>query len=1132
MKKIYLLFVLIFISCFAFADEGDTIVIQTIDYDTPLKPGWNSPREGVYLFPSEDVSFSKILMSYKLICDPSQNPACGEWDYLTYTKIWESTGEFDSTQYSHPKFMVNNTAPDTLNVMNTPSFYYLPWLEYSNQTVSTNEATIGINNTTISLPFDEASDGKAQFIYYVEDLTNAGLNLGNITGMVLNLTGNINFKHFKIRIKHFSNDTLPVDSLINFGFNTVLEKNVSLLDGENQIDFSFPFNWDGTSNILIDISYSESSGNAELLASTTVSAQTLVSAKIDNFLDFSGWDLISLPSEVFETVDSAITISFWQYGDPIKQPMNNSIFHGNNIDGKRVLNVHLPWSNSQIYWDAGYDDGNDRINRSTSNTSDYKGRWNHWAFIKNTVTGSMRMYLNGQFFYVGSAKRKSMAGITEFFIGGSLEGNYYEGMIDDFCIWDTEVEWQVIKEWMNRELDETHPNYENLRAYYKFDEGNGTQISDYSQNEFDAIGFFGQADWMNYEGTNRHKYAIRLNEKPFIKLQNGNYNITLLDSLVRIDSMKYAGNNIIFYDPENPEVALDTILKWPSYYNNYVYDAGGQAIDSTLVTPDESFYNETFIYYGTPFEVTNPWEIGRYITPYGNNLSLGDGFTWVYDVTDYASLLRDSVRISAGNFQELLDLEFYMIEGAPARDVLQIDKVYSGNWNLNSFEDNVPPKTINLVDGSSLWKLRTRTTGHAFDNPTNCAEFCEKTHSVSVDNQEVASWEIIQECAENPLYPQGGTWIYDRAGWCPGMDVTEQNIEITEFVEGTEVTIDYNSEFDEYGNYVLETHLFSYSDYNFETDASIVEIIAPNNLKRYGRFNPTVSNPIIKIQNLGGNNLTSVDIVYGPVGANQKTFNWTGNLAPMQSEIVTLEEFLWEEWDISGDRKFMASLINPNGTSDQNTINNIYSSKYDEVDIYPGTFVIHFKTNKVPSQNHYEILNASGEQIFEKDNLESETLYVDTISLINGCYDFYLFDSGDNGISFWAEPGEGNGYLRFYDLNGDKIKQFNSDFGDRIYNSFYADMYLGTNEINSKIMAFNISPNPNNGQFVVSYAQNIKSDFILSIYDSQGKQMYKSEYQGSINGNLNINIDNATVGIYSLVIESKGNRISKKFIIK
>ena len=56
------------------------------------------------------------------------------------------------------------------------------------------------------------------------------------------------------------------------------------------------------------------------------------------------------------------------------------------------------------------------------------------------------------------------------------------------------------------------------------------------------------------------------------------------------------------------------------------------------------------------------YEIARYITPYGINLSLGpNGFTWIYDVTDYMPLLTDSVKLAAGNTQELLDLKFIFI---------------------------------------------------------------------------------------------------------------------------------------------------------------------------------------------------------------------------------------------------------------------------------------------------------------------------------------------------------------------------------------------------------------------------------------------------------------------------------------
>ena len=75
---------------------------------------------------------------------------------------------------------------------------------------------------------------------------------------------------------------------------------------------------------------------------------------------------------------------------------------------------------------------------------------------------------------------------------------------------------------------------------------------------------------------------------------------------------------------------------------------------------------------GVPFEVVDRYELYRYITPYGIGLDLDeDGWSWWYDVTDYMHLLRDSVQLEAGNWQELLDLKFHFIEGEPAREVLR-----------------------------------------------------------------------------------------------------------------------------------------------------------------------------------------------------------------------------------------------------------------------------------------------------------------------------------------------------------------------------------------------------------------------------------------------------------------------------
>ena len=75
-----------------------------------------------------------------------------------------------------------------------------------------------------------------------------------------------------------------------------------------------------------------------------------------------------------------------------------------------------------------------------------------------------------------------------------------------------------------------------------------------------------------------------------------------------------------------------------------------------------AFLNDTLTYFSVPFEVVDRYELARYITPYGIGLTLDDdGWTWIFDVSDYVHLLRDSVELQAGNWQELLDMKFAFV---------------------------------------------------------------------------------------------------------------------------------------------------------------------------------------------------------------------------------------------------------------------------------------------------------------------------------------------------------------------------------------------------------------------------------------------------------------------------------------
>ena len=146
-------------------------------------------------------------------------------------------------------------------------------------------------------------------------------------------------------------------------------------------------------------------------------------------------------------------------------------------------------------------------------------------------------------------------------------------------------------------------------------------------------------------------------------------------------------------------------------------------------------------------------------------------------------------------------MKFAFIHGTPPRDVIRVENLWNGSFGLTTFAETVTEKEIDVEADEKMFKLKATTTGHG--NP-GCAEFCYNEHSVVVDGEEEWSWEIMQECADNPLRPQGGTWIYDRAGWCPGAPGKLQEFEITPLVNGqNSFTVDYNCEYESAGNYVF-----------------------------------------------------------------------------------------------------------------------------------------------------------------------------------------------------------------------------------------------------------------------------------------------------------------------------------------
>lgn len=1114
------------------AGPGDTTRVQTIDFNTPVNPGWNAPREGRYVFPPDSISFEKILMYYTLKCDPSQNPACGEWDYTTQTQLWYHTGQYDSNLYFHPNFIVDGSTPDTFAYMDDVSWKYHPYFEFFNSTIPSTIVQIGNGTENMTFANDSSEDGRHQFLFIAGELEAAGLVAGEFTGIRLKVEqGGGYFSHLKIRIGNVATDSLIRPVLNEDDLTTVYSRNTMLNGpGWQSFDFSAPFIWDGISDLIVDISYASHAGTgASLLAADpTALPLALSSIQPDRVLDFEGTDYVDVPADAFTGLDSAITLCFWQYGDPVLQPEDNSIFAAVDSAGNRVLNVHLPWSNNKVYWDAGNDNGYDRIYITLPNPSQYKARWNHWAFVKDCRTSEMKILLNGEMICYGWGRYRPMTGITAFHIGEHPYNQlYYDGMIDEFQIWDTALDLATITEWMNRSITPDHPDYGHLLAYYRFDEGNGLTTADSAPGNHTA-NLLGYPNRLTYGGSERVLNFVQLENRIEAIFEQGTFDPASSDTLVAVDTTAQAPLMVVMYsDTLNPLVPTDTLTKWPSYYSNYIFDPEGHATDSAFVDPDGYLYREDWAYYGTPYEILVPYEIGRYITPYGNGLSLGDGWTWIYDVTDFRPLLHDTVHLSAGNFQELLDLDFLMIEGTPPRDIKKIDRLWYGYYSLANFDNQVPPVRLPLDTTASQFMVKITTSGHEWDNPTNCAEFCEKTHWLDIDGTTRYSWTILDECADNPLYPQGGTWIYDRAGWCPGRKVTTRNFELTDFVAGDSVLIDYNCEPDVYGGYSVSAFMFSYGDPHFSLDAAVDEIIAPNNWKTYLRFNPLCGQPLIVIKNTGSTTLTSLLITYGPESGVTQQYTWTGTLGFMQSEKVILPAIDWTGW-VNGNNHFIVSVSAPNGGEDEYPYNNVMRSEFNLSPEYPNEFVIKFKTNKAGYENRWEITDSEGNIIIERGEFENQTMYFDTVLLADGCYNFTLYDDGNDGISFWANS-MGSGSLQFIRTDGNNLHGFNGDFGAFTSQSFTVGLSVDLQDF-VRDDYFNVYPNPSDGNFKLDVALRNSQDIIVSIVNMEGHELFRKEYDNTGLIRDAVHLD-AAPGIYLCLVKTAKGYLSQKLII-
>jgi len=1117
------IFAIIFISIFSlsvFANPGDTVFVKTFTFDSI------NTRRGTFPFPTEQ-SWEKIMMYYTIKCDaatPWDSYPCGEWDYTTYTNVYEHTGLMDSTPYLHPKYTHNNYGFTEFRGTVAPKYHKTEksFEEMTHYYSDFDVYYLGFPSPYVNLGLEaENGDAKIYILYSAATLAEFGVVAGNLSEIKItsDFGGEMLYLPVKMRIATTDLSEIDLSAVSTLNYTTVYDGRIVYGGTTGLIPFTLnqAFNYDGTSGLVIELTSPANPYNVNFGTMDRDDQTVLFTGEKDNFIDFENYSFIDIPEETMPATNNEITICMWVYGDPAIQPQNDMLFEALDENGQRQLCFHYPWSNGNIYWDAGNSGtGYDRIDKAAA-TSEYEGKWNHIALTKNTVTGSMKIYINGVLWHSGTGKTQPIQNISTFILGcaANKDQNYsYDGYVDDFCVWNKELSVDEIEQIMYTKPDMTFSAWGNLLAYYDFDEElDGSYfINDISGNGHTAE-FWGTLSRKSYRGDGRFKNFTSSKYLPAVEITGGTFTSG--------QSTKYYTDSIIlnkqiireFENIDDYSVGLiETLLYYPEY--ELVTNLANET-DTIYFTPDITITNSNLVYYSQPFELVNTIQIQNYVTPYGINLNIGtDGFTHVYDVSDYVMYLKDMVDISAHNTQELIDVTFAFIEGTPPRDVVQFDQVYLGNFGHYNIANDISlqAKKIKRNPSATMFNLKTRTTGHGMAGAGNCSEFCPTWHNVSVEGVQTDEWYNWTSCAGNPIFPQGGTWIFDRAGWCPGSFADTYNWDITDFVTDPDsVEVDYGMT--QYGvgagegNYNVSVQLIQYSDPNFTNDAAIETVIAPNDVDLYKRYNPVCQNPEIVIKNTGSSNLQSLLIEYGLDGDFSYSYQWTGDLEFLDKDTVLLPVISWDEFVAYND--FNVRISQPNEAEDEYAPNNSYKTHFNTVDIYPITNVLVVKTNNFGDETYYTVTDAFGNVLVDRDGLAANTYYYDTLDFAPGCYDIRLYDRGEDGLDFWYYEGaDGSGYMKLRKLGAGFVKSFPLDFGSFIHYQFIIPdvTYIINEELNREY--FEIFPNPNDGNFTLKLNFEPEENAVISITDMSGREIRsfagndirKEEFEISLNG--------------------------------
>ncbi|MEO7175085.1 MAG: LamG-like jellyroll fold domain-containing protein, partial [Saprospiraceae bacterium] len=660
---------------------------------------------------------------------------------------------------------------------------------------------------------DYVQKSSAQFDFSnVSGLFNAGLNptdktwpdKGSISYKVLSkemllqkgyLPGPLQQMQFSLqlpspgRIEVYLDTTAETDfplALIRRSWTFVGYLEMNGPEGIATLSFLKPYYWSGTKDLIARIYFQNATGNDFAIGTESTFATNQDFSMMDgHVLQTANNCSVRVPKVAFESIDQEISIGFWAFGADTSANVHTYFANGADASGSRNINIHLPWENNEIYWDCGGSNGSfDRIN-VTAQPADCYGRWNYWMFTKDASKGIMEIFLNGNKVQSGTGKTQPIHLESLQFLSAPESATGWFGMVDEITIWSKRLtEAQVDSAMLYSPLEQSALD-ESLEAYYDMNTPSAVEIKDLSP-KLNHAKLSGIAQYLSHQKAgaaysyNSENMAISMSPVIFDADRTEISRTDIFDTFPQAAALLKEYEKL---DASTISLKSQVPVFLPAYSTTKT--ANGEILSKIWQASTDTIHNSIINYLRTS---PSKFQLLSFVTPYGNGLNLGaQGRTWYFDMTEYAPVLRGNKFLSmedGGQNQEEMDLTFYYIKGRPARKVLDITNVYRpGRGYIQDIiiEKVFPVKSVQLPQADQ-YVLRAEITGHGQDG-----EFIPRMHQISLNGgTKLENFEVWKACGAIPVYPQGGTWIFDRAGWCPGDPSDVHHFDITQQVSQME----------------------------------------------------------------------------------------------------------------------------------------------------------------------------------------------------------------------------------------------------------------------------------------------------------------------------------------------------------